>query len=179
MRTLLRAGLLALPLLVACDLSAPVWSADYFFPLDFPDLELNDYAVGGEVPDVDVPFTSPVGSQDITGLPETLLGDDLNTLTAEVITTTTLDVSGTIEVSIARDPNGLFQTGQSATITIPVAQGTDTTYATIDPEVVRNAIALYYQTRGTIRGAPGGTPVGPTDEVGINVNLLVNFQVTR
>jgi hypothetical protein len=178
MRTVLRAGLAAL-LLTACDISAPVWSADYFFPLDFPDLELSDYAVGGEVPDVDVPFTSPVGTQDITGLLETLLGEDLNALAAEVITTTTLGVSGTIEVSIARDPADLFQAGQSAIIVIPVAQGTDTTYAAVDPEVVRNPIALYYQTRGTIRGAPGGTPVGPTDEVGINVNLLVNFQVTR
>lgn len=178
MRTPLRAGLLAL-LLAGCDLSAPVWNADYFFPLDFPDLELSDYAVGGEVPDVDVPFTSPVGSQDITGLPETLLGDDLNSLTAEVITTTTLDVSGTIEVSIAQDPTGLFQAAQSAIIAIPVAQGTDTTVVTVDPAVVRNAIALYYQTRGTVRGAPGGTPVGPTDEVAINVNLLVNYQVTN
>ena len=179
MKILLRAGLVALPLLAACDLSEPVWNADFFFPLDFPDIELSAYAVGGVIPNIDVPFTTPVASQDITGLPETMLGDDLNALAAEVITTTTLDVTGTIEVAIARDPAGLFLPGQSAIITIPVAEGTDTTAVTVDPEIVRNAIALYYQVRGTVRGAPGGTTVGPADEVDINVNLLVNFQVTR
>jgi hypothetical protein len=178
MRTVMRAGLLAL-LLAACDLSAPVWSADFFFPLDFPDLELSDYATGGVIPDVDVPFTTPVESQDITGLPETLLGDDLNTLAAEVITTTTVDVTGTIELSIAQSPDLLFQDGQSAIVTIPASPGTDTTFAAVDPAVVRNAIALYYQIRGTVRGAAGGTPVGADDEVGINVNLLVNFQVSK
>ena len=176
MRTVVRAGLLAL-LLAACDLSAPVWSADYFFPLDFPDIELSDYAVGGVIPDADVSFTTPVESQDITGLPETLLGDDLNSLMVEAITLTTVDVTGTIELSIAQSPDGLFQDGQSAVVTIPATQGTDTTYATVDAAVLRNAIALYYQIRGTVRGAAGGTPVGPTDMVGINVNLLVNYQV--
>jgi hypothetical protein len=179
MRTLVRAGLLLLPLLAACDLSAPVWSADFFFPLDFPDLELADYAVGGVIPGVDVPFTTPVESQDITGLPETLLGDDLNALAVEVITTTTLNVTGTVELSISKEPAGLFQPGQAAVITIPVARGTDTTLTSMDPDVFRNAIALYFQTRGTVRGAAGGTPVGPTDEVGFTVNLLVNYQVAK
>jgi hypothetical protein len=178
MRTVVRAGLLAL-LLAACDISAPVWDADYFFPLDFPDIELSDYAAGGVIPDVDVPFTTPVESQDITGLPETLLGDDLNALAAEVITSTTLDVTGAIELSIAQAPDQLFVGGQSAVITVPVAAGTDTTTVAVDPGVVRNAIALYYQIRGTVRGAAGGTAVGADDEVGINVNLLVNFQVTK
>jgi hypothetical protein len=178
MRMVVRTGLLAL-LLAACDISAPVWSADYFFPLDFPDLELSDYAVGGVIPDADVPFTTPVQSQDITGLPETLLGDDLNALTAEVITSTTVDVTGTIEVSIAQSADRLFLGGQAAIIEVPIAVGTDTVYAAVDPAVVRNAIALYYQVRGTVRGAAGGTTVGPDDAVAINVNLLVNFQVTK
>lgn len=178
MRMVARTGLLAL-LLAACDISAPVWDADYFFPLDFPDVELSDYAVGGVIPDVDVPFTTTVESQDITGLPETLLGDDLNALAAEVITATPVDVTGTIELSIAQSPGQLFVDGQSAVIAIPVAEGTDTTAVTVDPAVVRNAIALYYQVRGTVRGAAGGTAVGPDDAVGITVNLLVNFQVTK
>jgi hypothetical protein len=178
MRLAARTGLLAL-LLAACDISAPVWDADYFFPLDFPDLELADYAVGGVIPDADVPFTTPVQSQDITGLPETLLGDDLNALTVEIIASTTVDVTGTIELSIAQSPDNLFQDGLSAIVAVPVPAGTDTTAVAVDPAVVRNAIALYYQVRGTVRGAAGGTTVGPDDEVGINVNLLVNFQVAR
>jgi hypothetical protein len=179
MRTLVRAGLIPVFLLAACDLSAPVWNADYLFPIDFPDIELADYALVGEIPDVDLPFTTPVETQDITGFIETLLGDDLNSLDAEVITSTTVNVTGSIEVSIAQSPTDLFQSGRSIIITIPIAAGTDTTSASVNVDVVRNAAALYYQSRGTLRGQPGGTPVGPTDEIGIDVNLLVNYQVTK
>lgn len=179
-RTLVRLGLLALPALAACDLSAPVWDADYFFPVDYPDIQLADYAVAGQIPDADVPFTAPLTpqQQDITGLLEEFLSDRLNTLTVEIITETTTDVTAAATVSIAPTPTGLFLPGQSATVDLAVSPGVDTAVVQVDPELLRDAIALYFQTQGTLRGAPGGTPVTAADRIRVNVNLLVNFQVS-
>lgn len=178
-RTFVRIGLLALPALCACDLSRPVWSADFFFPVDFPDLQLEDYAVLGQIPDADLPFTTAPEQQDITGLLEEFLSDDLNTLSAEIITDLNADVTGDVTVSIAQSPGALFLPGQSITVQLTVAPGTDTTSVNVDPSILRDAISLYYATQGTLRGSPGGTAVGAGDRIKIDVNLLANYQVSR
>lgn len=179
-RTLVRLGLLALPVMAACDLSAPVWDADYFFPVDYPDVQLADYAVAGEIPEADVAFTAPLTpqQQDITGLLEELLSDRLNALTVEIVTQTATNVTAAVTVSLAASPADLFLPGQSATVDLTVSPGTDTTVVNVNPDLLRDAIALYYQTQGTVRGAPGGTPVTSADRIRIDVNLIVNFQVS-
>jgi hypothetical protein len=173
-RIALVAPLLALP---ACDLSAPVWDAEFFFPVDYPDVELSDYAVGGEIPDVDLQFTSPLAQQDITGLLEEMLSDDLVGLTVEVITEATVDITASLTLNIATSDSVAPASGIS--IQIGASLGVDTTAVVVDHEALRNAIALYYQTEGTVRGAPGGTPVTAGDRIKVDVNLLATYQVNR
>ncbi|MDH3497501.1 MAG: hypothetical protein OER21_12125 [Gemmatimonadota bacterium] len=174
-----QAMLLALGM-AACSLpDAPVWAVDFFFPIDFPDIDLNDYAVAGEIPPIDVTLASTPQTQDITGLLEEFLSDDLNALAAEVVTGVPVDITGTLAVVIATSPTRLAFPDSSITVQIAVAQGTDTTRVDVDPALVRNAIALYYQARGTLRGSGAGTPVGPGDRIRLDVNLLANYQVSR
>jgi hypothetical protein len=176
-RVLVRAGLPALVALAACDLSAPVWSADFVFPVDFPDVELADYAIFGQIPDGDLPFFTAPEQQDISGLLEEFLSDDLTGLTAEVITETNVAVTATMTISIAADPADLFAPGRSITTTLTTTQGVDTTMVVADADILRDAIALYYRIQGTLRGGPGGTPVGAGDRIAVRVNLLTTYRV--
>jgi hypothetical protein len=167
-----------LPALTACDLSAPVWNAEFVFPVDYPDVELADYAVGGEIPDVDLAFTSPLVQQDITGLLEELLSDDLVGLTVEVVTEATVDVTASLTLTIATSDTA-GSAASAIALQISAGLGVDTTALLVDPEALRNAIALYYQTEGTVRGAPGGTPVAAGDRITVDVNLLATYRVSR
>lgn len=183
-----RTGLLALlPALVGCDLSAPVWNADFVFPVDYPDVELADYAVGGEIPDADLTFTSPLVEQDITGLLEEMLSDKLVALTVEVITQTSVDVSASLTLNIAASDtalppisaSGAGATASSISMNITAGLGVDTTSVEVDPASLRDAVALYYRTAGSVRGAPGGTPVAAGDRIKVDVNLLATYQISR
>lgn len=172
-----RLGLLALPALVACDLSAPFWNADFFFPVNYPDVQLEDFSVGGEIPPIDRAFTTPPERQDITGLLQELLSDEVNTLTAEIITQSDVDITATMTLSIATSALALLDPAQSITIQISASQAVDTALVEVNPDLLRGAVALYYQTDGTVRGATGGTNVGPGDVILIDVNLLANYRV--
>jgi hypothetical protein len=174
-----RLGLLALPALVACDLSAPVWSTDLFFPVDYPDVQLSDFSVAGQIPPLDVAFTTPPEQQDITGLLEELLSDDVNALTVEIITQSDVDVTATMTISIASSELALLDPNQSITIQLNAGPAVDTTIVDVNVDLLRGAIALYYQTDGSVRGAAGGTTVSPGDVIKIDVNLLANYQVKR
>jgi hypothetical protein len=171
--------LLALPVLVACDLSAPVWSTDLFFPVDYPDVQLSDFSVAGQIPPLDVAFTTSPAQQDITGLLEELLSDDVNALTVEIITQSDVDVTATMTISIASSELALLDPNQSITIQLNAGPAVDTTIVDVNVDLLRGAIALYYQTDGSVRGAAGGTAVSPGDVIKIDVNLLANYQVKR
>jgi len=178
-RVPVRLGLLALPVLVACDLSAPVWSTDLFFPVDYPDVQLSDYAIAGQIPPFDVAFTTTPQQQDITGLLEELLSDDVNALTVEIVTESDVDLTATMTISIATSQLALLDPNQSITIQVNAGPAVDTTAVDVNVDLLRGAVALYYQTDGSVRGAAGGTNVGPGDVIKIDVNLLANYQINR
>ncbi|MEX0690914.1 MAG: hypothetical protein WD934_11830, partial [Gemmatimonadales bacterium] len=76
MRRPLRA-LLATMTLVACGEFGPSWTVDLFVPIRYPDVHLADYAIGGVIPPVDLSFTSPQESQDMSGIIDQVLSSDL------------------------------------------------------------------------------------------------------
>jgi hypothetical protein len=183
-RVPVRLGLLALPALVACDLTAPTWEAEFFFPVDYPDVQLSDYALAGQIPDVTSPFSSAPAQQDISGLLEELLSDDLTGLTLEVITESDVDVTAAMTLTIstnssppAQATGGAPLTASTITVQLTASQGVDTTTVTADHLALRNAASLTYETQGTLRGGPGGTTVGPNDRIRVDVNLLARYRV--
>jgi hypothetical protein len=174
-----RLGWLALPVLVACDLSVPVWSTDLFFPVDYPDVQLSDYSIAGQIPPFNVPFTTAPQQQDITGLLEELLSDNVNALTVEIITQSDVALTATMTISIATSQLALLDPNQSITIQVNAGTAVDTTVVEVNVDLLRGAVGLYYQTDGSVRGAAGGTNVSPGDVIKIDVNLLANYQVKR
>jgi hypothetical protein len=179
LRLSVRVGLLALPALLACDLSAPVWNADLFFPVDYPDVELSPFGISGQIPPVDLAFSTGTEQQDITGLIEELLSDQVNTLTVEVITQADIDVTANLTLIIGATPAALLDPDASVRVQLAASQALDTAVIQVDPDLLRGAIALYYQTDGSLRGRAGGTPVAPGDVIRIDVNLLANYQVSQ
>jgi hypothetical protein len=125
-------------------------------------------------------FDTPVETQDVTGLVEQILTDEaLNALSAEVVTGATVDVTGSIVVSIATNPANLFSTTNSVTVTVPFSQTADTTTAPINVDLLRTGGTLYFQSRVTVSGGASGTPVGSGSEIGIGLNLFANVQVSQ
>jgi hypothetical protein len=176
-------SLVALLGALACDIpGAPKWSADFLFPLDVPDIVLADYGVGGVIPPTDVTDSTQIESQDVSsGLSEKILGEDITAISAEIISGTDLDVTGTITFTIATDPANLFSTNpqQAVTVQFPITPA-DTTRVTADPALFRNATTLYYRSRVTARGAvPGGTPVSPGDNVRLDANIFATIPVSK
>jgi hypothetical protein len=171
--------LLGLAVLSACHVpGAPAWTADYVFPLDYPSVDLSGIP-GGIIPGTAITFDTPVETQDVQGLVEQILTDEhLNTLSAEVVTDATVDVTGSVLVSIAQDPASLFS-ANSVMVTVSFSQAVDTTTAPINVDLLRTGETLYFQSRVTIAGAAGGTPVAAGSEVGILLNLFANVQVSQ
>jgi hypothetical protein len=101
----------------------------------------------------------------------------VNTLTAEIITQSDVDITATMTLSIATSALALLDPAQSITIQISASQAVDTALVEVNPDLLRGAVALYYQTDGTVRGATGGTNVSPGDVILIDVNLLANYRV--
>ena len=174
-------SLLTLVGALACDIpGAPKWSADFLFPLDVPDISLDSVAF--VIPPFDVTWTSPVTTQDVsTGLSSQILGEDITAISAEILSGTNVNVTGTITFTIATDPANLFSANpqQAVTVQFPVTVS-DTTVVNAEPALFENATTLYYQSRVTVRGAsPGGTPVGPGDRVLLAANIFVTIPVSK
>lgn len=168
---------------LACDIpGAPKWSADFLFPLDVPDIVLADYGVGGVIPPTDVTFVTPIESQDVSsGLSEKILSEDITAISAEIISGTDVNVTGTVTFTIATDPANLFSANpqQAVTVQFPIA-AVDTTRVTADPTLFKNAATLYYQSSVTARGAsPGGTPVSAGDNVRLGANIFATIPVSK
>jgi hypothetical protein len=170
-------GVLALG---ACDITNPPdWTADYLFPLDFPAVDLSGVP-GGVIPIDSVSFTTPVVSQDTDGLVDRILqSEDLAGLRAEVILSTTLDVTGSVELSIATSPAGLFNPAQSLTTTITVSQGSDTSFVPVSVAVFQGAETLYFQSNVVVAGSGGNITVPPGAQIGLGVNFIGTIRVSK
>ena len=174
---LLLSGVLALG---ACDITNPPdWTADYLFPLDFPAVDLSGVP-GGVIPIDTVRFTTPVITQDTEGLVGRILqSEDLAALRAEVIVRTTLDVTGTVELSIATSQSGLFNPAQSLTTTISIRSGTDTSLVAANLDVFKGASMLYFQTSVVVAGENGDITVPAGSQIGLGVHFIGTVRVSK
>jgi len=172
--------LLGVLTLGACDITNPPdWTADYLFPLDFPAVDLSGVP-GGVIPIDSVSFTTPVVSQDTDGLVDRILqSEDLAGLRAEVILTTTLDVTGSVELSIATSAANLFDPAQSLTTTISISQGSDTSFVPVSVAVFQGAETLYFQSNVVVAGSGGSITVPPGAQIGLGVNFIGTIRVSK
>lgn len=178
----------ALLAVVGCEDFGPSWTVDLFVPIRYPDVQLTDYAIGGVIPPVDLAFTSPQESQDVTGLVDQVLSESLVGVQAEVLFATPTNVTGTIEISLSPNPANLFSANPALAVTVPVpvAQSAgDTISVTVATSLLQTSSGeavptLYYQTRGTLRGAGGaGTTVGAADVLSLGVNLVLTVRLNE
>lgn len=166
-------------LLGACDITDPPdWNADYLFPLDFPAVDLA--GAGGTIPVDSVSFTTPVVTQDTDGLVDRILqSEDLVALRAEIILTTNLDVTGSVELSIATAQGNLFSPTQSLTTTVDVNLGADTSFVTVPLSVFQGADILYFQSNVVLAGSGGNITVPPGAQIGLRVNFIGTVRVSK
>jgi hypothetical protein len=172
--------LLGALLLAGCDITNPPdWTADYLFPLDFPTIDLSGIP-GGVIPFDSVSFTTPVDSQDTEGLVGRILqSEDLAALRAEVILSTTLDVTGNAMVSVAPSRAALFDPSQSLTATVTIDQGTTTIEVPVSLSAFQGAAMLYFQAEVAIGSSSGSITVSPGDEIGVAVNFIGTVRVSK
>jgi hypothetical protein len=164
----------------ACDITNPPdWTAEYVFPLDFPAVDLSGIP-GGTIPIDSVSFTTPVVSQDTDGLVDRILqSEDLAALRAELILSTTLDVTGSLELSIAASPGNLFSPTQSLTTTVSIRQGTDTSSVPVILEVFHGAETLFFQSNVVVAGSGGSITVPPGAQIRMGVNFIGTVRVSK
>ena len=164
----------------ACDITNPPdWTADYLFPLDFPAVDLSGVP-GGVIPITSVSFTTPVVTQDTEGLVGRILqSDDLAAIRAEVILSTTLDVTGSVELSIATSAAGLFDPAQSLTTTISISQGSDTSFVPVSLTAFQGAETLYFQSNVVVASTSGSIAVPPGSQIGLGVNFIGTIRVSK
>lgn len=164
----------------ACDITDPPdWSAEYLFPLNFPAIDLS-VIPGGTIPVTSVSFQTPVFAQDsLEFVGRILQSEDLVGLRAEVILSTNLDVTGSVELSIATDPANLFSPTQSMTTMITVGMGADTTRVPVPLAVFAGSESLYFQSNVVLAGSGGSITVPPGAEIGMGVNFIATVQVSK
>jgi hypothetical protein len=178
------APLAALLALAACEVPlAPKWNIDVLFPLQYPDVILQNQVPGGLLPPTNVSFTAPVDSQDVVDALEEIQSQEIDTLRAAVILVNSGQITGTLEISVASVRAALF-TGNGptvATVSLPIRVTTgDTARVSINPGLLQNASRLYFQTRGTMRSNTGGViALGPADRFSIGVNLTANVKFSK
>jgi hypothetical protein len=164
----------------ACDITNPPdWTAEYLFPLDFPAIDLSGVP-GGVIPVDTIAFTTPVITQDTDGLVDRILqSEDLTALRAEVLFTTTLDVTGSVELSIATSPGNLFNPAQSLTTTLSISQGSDTSFVPVSVAVFQGAETLYFQSNVVVAGSNGAITVPPGSQIRLAVNFIGTVRVSK
>jgi hypothetical protein len=172
----LLAGVLVLG---ACDITNPPnWTADYLFPLDFPAVDLSEVPV---IPIDTIRFTTEVFTQDTEeGLVGRILqSEDLAALRAEVILGTTLDVTGTVELSVATSQGNLFVPAQSLTTTTSISSGTDTSFVGVNLDVFKGASVLYFQANVVVAGNNGDITVPPGSQIRLGLNFIGTVRVSK
>jgi hypothetical protein len=88
-------------------------------------------------------------------------------------------------MSVAPNPADLFSANPQLAVTVPITIAVtagDTTTVNVAPDLFQSGSGeavptLYFQTRGTLRGAAGGTAVGPADVLSLGVNLILTVTV--
>lgn len=174
--------LLAPVLLAAACEGLPRWNVELFFPFQYPDIVVaNDLAIPA-LPAVAVPFQTPVQQQTIDDVTDDILGDKVESITADFIISTPLPVTGTIEISIADSPTNLFSSsGPNSVVTVSLPLRTtpgDTVAASVGVPLMTLNDIVYLQSRGTIASVTG-TPVtlSSSDAISISVNLTANVRL--
>ena len=174
---------LALVVLAACDglPYAPKWNVDVYFPIRYPDIQLSQ--VSGVIPPFNVTFTTPADSQNVTDGTREILDKDLDSLKAEVVFTTTTNITGSIDISISPNRAFLFSNlpTQAVTVTVPVrVTPGDTTRLVVNANLFKSAQKLYTQTKGTLRSASAtAIAMGPNDKITIGVDLTANIKMSK
>jgi hypothetical protein len=174
---------LALAAATACDglPYAPKWNVDVFFPIKYPDVQLSQ--VSGIVPPFSVTFTTPADSQNVSDATREILQKDLDTLKAEVVFSTTTNITGTLNISISPNRAFLFSTNpaQAVTIAVPVrVTPGDTTRLLINTGLLKNAQKIYTQSSGNIRSNSATTiTMGPNDKLSVGVDLTANIKMSK
>jgi hypothetical protein len=164
---------------------APKWNADLFFPIQFADVALGGtggVAPGGIIPPVSVSDTSSIDSQDISGATKQILDEDVNSIKADVIFSNTVNLTGSIVISVSPNQFDLFSSDPSRalTVTIPVHQTAgDTLHTTANVNVFKNQNVLYSQSRTTVACGAGLCAVTSNDKLQIGVNLTANVAISQ
>ena len=116
---------------------APKWSADFFLPIQFADVQLGGaggVAPGGVIPSgIAVTSTSPVSTQKVDGATKQILDENVNAITADVVLATSVDLTGYVIISVAPDSNNLFSKNATLALTdsIPIRKTAgDTSHVT-------------------------------------------------
>jgi hypothetical protein len=169
----------------ACEIPfAPKWNVDLFFPVKYPDVQLTQYAgPGGVIPPVNVTFTAPADSDDVSDATREIFDKDIDSLKAEVVFANTTNIAGNLDISIAANRAFLFSTNaaQAVTVSIPIrVTSGDTTRVQVNTSLFKSAQRLYTQTRGTMRSNTGAIlVVGATDKLSLAVDLTASIKVSK
>ena len=161
----------------ACDITNPPdWNAEYVFPLDFPPIDLPAVTIPVDT----VSFTTPVFPQDsLEFVGRILQSEDLVGLRAEVILGTDIDVTGSVELSIATNPGALFSPTQSLTTTVPVSSSLDTTFVSVPLDVFKGTENLYFQANVVVVGSGGSITIPAGSQITMGVNFIATVQVSE
>lgn len=193
---------------------APKWSADFFLPIQFADVTLGGPTgvaapTGGTIPSgIAVTSTSPVSSQKVDGATKQILDESVNSITADVVLATNVDLVGYVIISVAPDSNNLFSTNASLALTDSIVirktagdtshvsanvslfqtQSQNTGTCTINCGTNNNSSSnpnavntLYTRSKTSVACKAGSTCNGLTanDKLQLGVNLTVNVAVNK
>jgi len=189
---------------------APTWNSDFYLPIQFADVTLGPSGVtkksGGLIPAIAISDTSPVGTQEVSGATKQLLDENVNSILADVIFSTSADLTGTIQISVAPNQADLFSADPTkaftTTVTIRKTAG-DTSHVTANVNVFRTSSqtnngtctincgtnnnsnsgsatnTLYTQSRTTVACKSGICVVTDNDKLQLGINLTVNVAVSK
>ena len=170
---------------VACDGGplAPKWDIQVFFPLRFPDVDLQNHAPGGLLPPFDVAFTDSIASKPISNATEEILSQDIKEIEAHFIFATTSQIAGSLDLTFAPVATDLFSADpdRAVTLTIPMRQTLgDTPVVSVPPALLTQATTVFLQSRGTLRSATGAIlTLGPGDIIQLRVNLIARLPLVK
>lgn len=202
----LASGLAAL---AACDTGSlgPKWSANFYFPIQFADVQLGGaggVAPGGTIPSgFPVTSTSPVSKQTVDGATKQILDEDVNSITADIIFATSADLTGYVIISVAPDSNNLFSKNATLALTdsfpIRLTAG-DTSHVNANVGVFQSssqtnnnfnnntggnssgasaANTLYTRSKTSVACRTGTCNVTASDHLQLGINLTVNVAVSK
>ena len=183
------AAALVIPITLACDL--PTWDADFLVPLPSQRIRLD--SAFGFVPAIPAGTTTDISFPEKTAALDESLGDIIEEmLVARLIATvtTTVPLDGVDTVFVAGSSADLVNPAAvRVTLVMTMVAAVATTVDTIDIttaelDMLKNVAlagdSLHIQMRGRVTyPGPGPRPVGPTDSIGVRLQLLARVPVVQ